>query len=350
MLRPLESRSLRGLAETLDFRIKLTRGDLFSLDVAEGLPLNGITALVGPSGGGKTTLLRALAGLERAEEAEVHFRGTAWDDGRTHVPPEDRRIGFVFQNTALFPHLDVAGNLRYGARRREVENYDAIVDALEIGTLLSRRVQGLSGGEARRVALGRALAANPGILFLDEPLSGVDMARKSELLPYIGRAVAEARVPALYVTHSMAEVTTIADRVLGISGGRLRGWDLPPPRLTAEVTSVSDGVMRVLIDGADPGSDAELTLPLIARVGEEVGLGLPADSCLVSTDHPGRTDALLTLPVTVAEGTGGLTLDVFGQKITLPRGGPHAIGARLWLSVMRILPRPEAGDSAKNRR
>ncbi len=333
------------MVETLEFQVKLSRGAAFTLDAAETVPLTGVTALVGPSGGGKTSLMRALAGLEKPANAQVRFRGRDWSGNGVHIAPEERRIGFVFQSPSLFPHLDVAGNLRYGARRREVENYDAIIEALDLGALLHRRVQGLSGGEARRVALGRAMASNPEILFLDEPLSGLDMARKMELLPYIGRAVAEARVPALYVTHSEAEVTSLADRVLGLSGGRLTGWQVPPPRLTARVTSVSSGVMRVLVDGADAPDGAEFTLPIIAKLGEQVGLGLPVDSLLVSSEPPGRSDAIACLPVEVLDGAGGLTLKVFGQKISLPRGGPHVVGARLWLSILKVLPRPEPSDS-----
>ncbi len=338
------------MAETLEFQVKLSRGSAFTLDAAETVPLAGVTALVGPSGGGKTSLMRALAGLEKAASARVRFRGRDWDGQGPRVAPEERRIGFVFQSPSLFPHLDVGGNLRYGARRREVENYDAIIEALDLGALMHRRVQGLSGGEARRVALGRAMASNPEIMFLDEPLSGLDMARKLELLPYIGRAVAEARVPALYVTHSMGEVTSLADRVLGISGGRLTGWQSAPPRLMATVTSVDTRLMRVLIDGAGSEDGAEFTLPLIAKLGERVGLGLPVDSLLVSSDPPGRSDALASLPVEVVEGAGGLSLGVFGQKLTLPRGGPHVMGARLWQSILRILPRPEPSDSAENHR
>lgn len=337
------------MAEALSFSVRLKRGELFSLDVEENLPLDGITAIIGPSGGGKTTLLRVLAGLEHVGEAEVRFRGEVWDSRSVRVPTEERRIGYVFQNPALFPHLNVAKNLGYGARRRQVKSYDAIIDALDLGPLMRRDVHTLSGGEARRVALGRALAANPAVLFLDEPLSGLDQARKAELLPYIGRAVAEARVPALYVSHDMTEVTALADRVLGLSGGRLTGWRTPPARLRATVTSETEGLMRVLIDGAEPGQGADLTLPLIARTGEKVGLGLPLDSLMVSAEHPGRSDAIAVMPAAVAEGAGGLNLDVFGQRIRLPRGGPHAIGARLWLSVLRVLPRPEPADSAEIR-
>jgi molybdate transport system ATP-binding protein len=337
------------LVENLDFSVFLARGDLFTLEAAESIPLDGITAVVGPSGGGKTTLLRILAGLERADKARITFRGESWDEAGHSMPPEARRIGYVFQNNTLFPHLDVAGNIRYGARRREVRSYDAIVEALDLGALMNRSVVGLSGGETRRVALARCLASDPAVLFLDEPLAGLDGARKSEMLPYIGRAVAEAQVPSIYVTHSMDEVTALADRVLGLSGGRLTGWRTPPARLMATVRAVSDGVMRVGIDGAGTGQLAELALPLIAGVGEPVGLGLPIESVLLSAQDPGRSDALVTLPATVTECEGGLSLDVFGQNLMLPKAGPYAIGSNLYLTILRVLPRPVLPDSAENR-
>jgi molybdate transport system ATP-binding protein len=332
-------------ADALEFRIELRRGDAFTLDVSAAIPMTGITAIVGASGGGKTSLLRTLAGLETGAKARTSFRGETWDGAGVRVAPEERRVGFVFQSPSLFPHLSVAKNLGYGARRREVPSYEAILDALDLRPILSRSIENLSGGEARRVALGRALASNPRVLFLDEPLSGLDRARKSELLPYIGRAVAEAQVPALYVTHSMDEVTALADRVLGLANGRLTGWRTPPARLLATVTSVTDGLMRVLIDGADIGQGADLSLPLIAHVGEKIGLGIPAESLMISSAAPGRSDALIQIPAKVLSVQGGLTLSVHGQELRLPKGGPYDPGATVWLSILRVLPRAEPGDS-----
>ena len=331
--------------ETLAFQLLLKRGDAFTLDVAGEFPLAGITAVIGASGGGKTTLLRSLAGLERTNKSRIAFRGEDWDGPGVQLTPEDRRIGFVFQSPSLFPHLTVAQNLAFGAKRREVESYDAIVDALNLAPLLRRGVTNLSGGEARRVALGRALAANPQVLFLDEPLSGLDRARKAELIPYIGRAVNEAQVPAIYVTHSMDEITALADRVIGMAGGRLTGWRTPPARLIATVTSATDGLMRVLIDGAQQGQGGDLTLPLMARAGEKISLGIPPESLMISSASPGRSDAMLQVPARVIEGKGGLALSVFGQTINLAKGGPHAIGSTVWVSILRVLSRPERADS-----
>ncbi|MGR3513787.1 MAG: ATP-binding cassette domain-containing protein [Paracoccaceae bacterium] len=337
-------------ADVLEMRLSLTRRAGFALDVDGRIPLKGVTAVVGPSGGGKTTFLRALAGLEATDRAEVRFGDTVWDAPGVHVPPEERRVGFVFQSAALFRHLNVADNIAYGARRRGVMQYDAIVEALDLGPLMARRVAGLSGGEARRVALGRALASNPAVLFLDEPLSGLDQARKEELLPYIGRAVAEAQVPAVYVTHARAEIAALADRVLGLENGRLTGWAPPPMRLKARVIETNGEVARVLVTGApEDMAGARVMVPRVAEIGETVGLGIRPESLIVSTASPGRSDAVLQVPATVVQGDGALTLDVFGQHLAIPQGAPQALGASVWLSAREVSPRPEMDDSRPSR-
>lgn len=331
----------------LEMRVSLTRRTGFALDIDGRIPLSGVTAIAGPSGGGKTTFLRALAGLEEMDQAEIRFGDTVWDGPGVHVPPEDRRVGFVFQSAALFPHLTVADNIAYGAKRRGVTQYQAILEALDLEPLMRRRVRGLSGGEARRVALGRALASNPAILFLDEPLSGLDQARKEDLLPYIGRAVAEARVPALYVTHSRAEIAALADRVLGLENGRLTGWAPSPMRLKARIVETTDSTARAVLLGApEDMAGARVVVPRIADTGEIVGLGIRPESLIVSTASPGRSDAVLQVPATVTDGDGVLTLDVLGQRLSVPQAGPHALGASVWVSAREVSPRPEPVDSS----
>ncbi|MEL7151231.1 MAG: ATP-binding cassette domain-containing protein [Pseudomonadota bacterium] len=338
-------------ADMLEMRLSLTRKAGFSMEIEGRIPLTGITAIAGPSGGGKTTFLRALAGLEALDEAEVRFGTTVWDGPGVSLPPEDRRVGFVFQSAALFPHLTVVQNIEYGAKRRGVAQYEAILEALDLGPLLQRRVPGLSGGEARRVALGRALASNPAILFLDEPLSGLDQARKEDLLPYIGRAVAEARVPALYVTHSRAEIAALADRVLGLEDGRLTGWAPPPIRLKARIMETTDTTARALLLGApEDMAGARVTVPRIAERGDIVGLGIRPESLMVSTASPGRSDAVLQVPASIVEQDGVMMVDVFGQRMALPHAGPHAIGTSVWISAREVAPRPDGVDSAENSR
>lgn len=325
--------------DELVFEIKVSRGEAFTLDVNGSIPLEGVTALVGPSGGGKTTFLRAIAGLEPSARSKVAFRDTIWAEGRRSMKPEERRVGFVFQEPRLFPHLTVAGNLAYGAKRRGDPAYSAIVEALDLQPLMNRQVDGLSGGESRRVALGRALASDPALLVLDEPLTGLDPAAKRALLPYIARAVAEAQVPAIYVAHAIDEVTSLADRVLGVEAGRLTGWKVPPLRLAGRVIAVADGQMEVSV------GETRVKLPAVARVGEAVGLGVPPESLMLSAAHPVGSDAMLVLPAEVRAGSDGLHLDIAGQHVVLPHSARHVPGARLWVSALMVLARPQPGDS-----
>ncbi len=339
------------MVSQLDFRIRLRRGQSFHLDAEESVPLSGVTALVGPSGSGKTTLLRALAGLDLqgGGERRVSFAGRDWDAPGVCVPPEDRLVGFVFQEPRLFPHLNVENNLNYGAKRRKVGSFDAIVEALDLGGFLDRDINGLSGGEARRVALGRALASNPAILFLDEPMAGLDAARKAEFLPYVARAVSQARVPALYVSHAGDEIVALADRVLEITAGHLTGWRTPPMRLLARVTTeMANGVEVRLLGAEDAELDGRFVLPMRAMPDELVGLGLAPESIHLSSNHPGEGSALTVLPAVhfPGEGAGGrAVLEVVGQRMTLPARLRVPDSKELWLSILRVLPRPEPNDS-----
>ncbi len=193
-----------------------------TLEVEFAAPAGAVTALTGPSAGGKTTVLRALAGLERLG-GEVRVGGETWQDGRIFMPPHRRAVGLVFQNAALLPHLSVRRNLEYGARRAGagVAAVDEAVALLGLAPLLRRMPDRLSGGERQRVALGRALATRPRLLMLDEPLSGLDPAAKAELLPELKRVFAALSPPVLYVSHDPAEVAAVADRVLRLGAGRL---------------------------------------------------------------------------------------------------------------------------------
>lgn len=197
-----------------------TQIDGHEVDFHEAFTLSGITALFGPSGSGKTTLLRIIAGLEKRYIGCVSFDGEKWADSATglFLPPHKRPVGMVFQHDRLFPHLSVAGNLKFADKRgRKTDSaisYDQIVDALELAPLLDHAPETLSGGEKQRVALGRTLLTQPKLLLLDEPLSALDIRRKAELLPFLEKIPREFDIPAIFVSHAIDEVARLADEVI----------------------------------------------------------------------------------------------------------------------------------------
>ncbi len=209
---------------TLRIRSRLAR-EGFTLDVDCTLPMEGVTALFGRSGCGKTTLLRIIAGLERVAGAEVRFGDEVWQRDAAFVPLHRRRIGLVFQEPSLLPHMSVRGNMLYGYRRTpEGErrlHLPEIADMLGIAELLDRPVDRLSGGQRQRVSLGRALLTSPKLLLLDEPLSALDTQTKREIMPFLSRLADEAGVPMVMITHSPAEVERLADRVAFMREGRI---------------------------------------------------------------------------------------------------------------------------------
>ncbi len=208
-------------------RLTLPRAP-FELSVDLVLPPHGITVLFGASGSGKTSLLRCVAGLERAAPGYVRIGGQVWQDDAQHtfVPTWRRPLGLVFQEASLFAHRDVRGNLEYGLRRlpgrRNAAALDEAVELLGIGDLLKRRVGQLSGGERQRVAIARAIATQPRLLLLDEPLAALDRPRRQEILPWLERLRDESKVPMLYVTHAAAEVARLADHVVVLEQGQVR--------------------------------------------------------------------------------------------------------------------------------
>lgn len=206
----------------LDLRLK--RG-AFALDAAFALPAEGITALIGRSGGGKSSLVLAIAGLLRPERGHLRLQGRVlYEDGSgIDLPPHERALGVVFQEGRLFPHLNVRHNLTYGARHagaRPGPAFDDVVELLGLSALLGRRPHTLSGGERQRVAIGRALLSRPRALVMDEPLASLDPARRHELLAYLAELPRRYGLPLLYVTHQMDEVLRLADRVVVVNEGR----------------------------------------------------------------------------------------------------------------------------------
>jgi molybdate transport system ATP-binding protein len=203
----------------LDFRL---RQGAFTLDIRERIDAR-VTALFGPSGAGKTTVLDAIAGLRVPTDGSIAIgeRVLFSSSARVNLPPHQRHVGYVTQDVALFPHLDVRRNVLYGRRDSQRLALDQVAGMLEVAGLLDRRIQQLSGGERQRVALARALMSAPEVLLLDEPLAAVDVERRRRILPYLERVRDELAVPIVYVTHDAEEVRRIADCMIVLEGGKV---------------------------------------------------------------------------------------------------------------------------------
>ena len=213
-----------------DFSVRLPgskhEAGSFDLRVDERLPGAGVTVVFGASGCGKTTLLRALAGLQPIESGYLRVKGETWHDEKESLPAHRRPVGYVFQEASLFEHLTAAGNLEFARKRaaatvNEQEVQDVIA-LLGLGDLLQQRPQQLSGGERQRLSIARSLLIKPELLLMDEPLAALDQTRKQEILPYLDRIRAELKIPMIYVTHALDEVTRLADHLMILSQGRVR--------------------------------------------------------------------------------------------------------------------------------
>ena len=209
----------------LEFRLE--QGG-FVLDINERLA-GRITALFGPSGSGKTTVLDAIAGLRQPSSGRIAIgsRVVYSEAHRTHLRPHERHVGYVTQDVALFPHMNVRRNIEYGRRRGRKLDVAAVVEMLEIGALVDRGVSMLSGGERQRVALARALMSSPELLLLDEPLAAVDLELRRRILPYLERVRDSLGVPILYVTHDRDELRGLADHVIVLDRGAVVRSGLP---------------------------------------------------------------------------------------------------------------------------
>lgn len=281
----------------------------FTLEVGFTAP-KGVTVLFGSSGAGKTTVVNAIAGLLQPDQGRIISSGVTLLDtkARVNLPTHRRRIGYVFQDARLFPHLSVRQNLLYGRwfNRTSVQDFDQIVTMLGIDALLSRRPAALSGGEKSRVALGRALLSQPRLLLLDEPLAALDAPRKAEILPYLERLRDETNIPILYITHAMAEVTRLATTLIHIEKGRViaagpLGEVMSTPQSAAgmglrEAGAVVQAVItRHEADGLTALKTAAgpLWLPSLPQpVGQSLRLKILAQDVMLSRTRPEAISAL----------------------------------------------------------
>lgn len=295
----------------------------FSLDVDLQLPGRGVIALFGHSGSGKTTLLRAIAGLERCT-GTLTVSGEKWQDENLFLPVHQRPIGYVFQEASLFPHLSVAKNLDFGWQRipegARLIKREQVIDWLGIDHLLARGVQRLSGGERQRVAIGRALLTSPKLLLMDEPLSALDEKSKQEILPYLERLHDELAIPVLYVSHSITEVSRLADYIVQMEAGRavdqggavellssLHQHTVPgeEPGAVIEATVAGHDEHHVLSTLALPGGLQILAPKLAAEVGSRARIRIPAREVSIALNVPQGTSILNILPARIVDHSEG---------------------------------------------
>ncbi|VAW87430.1 Molybdenum ABC transporter ATP-binding protein ModC [hydrothermal vent metagenome] len=313
---------------TLSIKVCFTRQD-FILDVAVDLPLDGVTALFGRSGCGKTTLLRVIAGLERVPDATVVFGHEVWQQGRCFLPLHQRRIGLVFQEHSLLPHLSVRGNLEYGYRRtpaalRRLELID-VVNMLDIGDLLDRSVDRLSGGQCQRIALGRALLSSPNLLLLDEPLAALDTQSKREIMPFLSRLTQQTGVPIILITHAPDEVEQLADHVVFMRQGLIERMETLREAIArpdsplfddAGPVAVLEGELKATDERGLQAFESESVCLLLASAGQQPGsrkrLRVLARDVSLALDEPKRLSILNHLPVIIEridpESVGRVTL------------------------------------------
>jgi molybdate transport system ATP-binding protein len=196
------------------------------LEVDLQIPAKGITAIFGVSGAGKTSLINAISGLTQPQRGRIQLHDRLLFDAEQKIalPPEKRRIGYVFQDARLFPHYRVRGNLQYGMAPKMKAQFDSLVSLLGLEVLLPRFPLSLSGGEKQRVAIGRALLTAPDMLLLDEPLASLDLPRKRELMPYLQKLAKQVEIPMLYVSHSLEEILQLADNVLVLDAGKVKAF------------------------------------------------------------------------------------------------------------------------------
>ena len=312
----------------LHVAVKKIRGS-FSLDARFELPTPGVVALFGRSGCGKTTLVNIIAGLLDADAGRVSLDGDVLlDTGkRLNVPPERRRIGYVFQDARLFPHLSVAANLKYGEKRTAVRPYvniDAVADLLGLGALMERRTHELSGGERQRVAIGRALLSQPRLLLLDEPLASLDAARREEVLPYLETLRDQLAVPMVYVSHNFDEVLRLASHVVLMESGRsVAGGEV------AEM-SLNKGLRSII------GADA------VGAVVDGTVLGLDSSSGLVHV-KVGHGELKLSAP-DAAVGT-RLRVQLLARDLIVATQAPHNLSVR---NILAGVVTSVAGDDAES--
>ncbi len=343
---------------TIEAQFYIDRGD-FSLDIKMTLPDTGVTAIFGASGCGKTTLLRAIAGLEADCQGFLKVGDALWQTAHYSLPPHQRSIGYVFQEPSLFVHINVQDNLEYGLKRSQHSkakiSLEHAIDLLDLGHLLDRKPYQLSGGEQQRVAIARALAVSPAMLLLDEPLAALDRFRKQEILPYLESLHKELEIPLLYVSHSREEVARLADYLVLLDKGRIQATGTVTELFSRLDLTLADGPeTETVINAIVVAYDKEFELSFLdfssgcfSVAGKQLAMGSTARLQILARDvsitleHQTKTSILNIFPATIDamknEGSAQMTIRLMIGSIILlarlTRKSASDLGLKVGLSV-----------------
>lgn len=346
----------QGIHAQFQLQYPGTELSTFALDVNLVLPANGITAIIGQSGSGKTTLLRCVAGLERATRGQMVVNGETWQSETLFIPTHQRSLGYVFQESSLFPHLTAQGNLNYAVKRSGAANstrlYDQVTELMGIDSALSRYPSQLSGGERQRIAIARALLIQPRLLLMDEPLASLDMARKLEILPYLEKLRVTFNIPILYVSHAMDEVAHLADHAVLLQHGNVKAQGSVEEVFSrVDLPSLTGDNIGVIWDGKVAQRDMQWHLVRVDcvadglwlpdsghRVGERVRTRIMARDVSLALSCHTDSSILNRLPVEIEEITA--TSDDTQALVRLKAGSKHLIAQLTWRSVdyLKLVP------------
>jgi molybdate transport system ATP-binding protein len=324
----------------------------FALDAAFTAPGRGVTALYGQSGSGKTSVLRCLAGLERAPQGWLRVNGSWWQDEEQDyfLPTHRRPIGYVFQEASLFPHLSVRANLEYGQRRVPAERrrvaFDQAVTLLGVAPLLDRGPARLSGGERQRVAIARALLTSPKLLLMDEPLAALDARSKADILPYLEHLHTELSVPVIYVSHAPEEVARLADWLVLLEDGRVRAEGALAELMTRLDLPLARGdAAEAVIEATVGAHDEQFHLTYLDFPGGRITA--PREDLAVGARARLRVSAR-DVSLTLAPHSGSSILNVFPVRVTgLAEERPGQVMVRLDAAGAPLLARVTAKSVAQ---
>lgn len=311
----------------LDIQIKHMFPDSkFSMNLSLSFKCTGITAISGPSGSGKSTLLRAIAGLLKPDVGCIHFDQEVWQDSDNFIPTHQRLVAYVFQEGSLLPHLNGLDNINYGLKRSQLKsksvNFDEVIDVLGIKNQLSQLPDQMSGGERQRVAIASAVIRGAKVLLMDEPLASLDSERKQKLISYFNKIKSTFDIPIIYVTHSIDEIYSLADRIILMNNGTIQNQDY-----STDENYLLQAPLNIELNQKDSNQ-----ICLSDHTNRILRITFRVDQCLLYQQKPISTEKSVLLEVTVDSiNKNSVLLNYQSQILNFPTTQTVNVGQPLWL-------------------